>query len=96
MSKQDNVIGFKDGGSIDRVLGRRNDALISDTRQILIESRKQVSLLQKIVENTYNANLLLQKLNNRPSQQSTNTGTKNLVKFNRTEFDIAFISKRLL
>jgi len=87
-SSQDNVIGFKDGGSIDRVLGRRDDVLIVDTKQILTESRKQVSLLQKIVENTYNANLLLQKLNNRPAQQSTNTGTKNLVKFNRTEFDI--------
>ena len=89
-SNQDNVLGFKDGGSIDRVLGRKDDALISDTRQILIESRKQVSLLQKIVENTYNANLLLQKLNNRPSLQSTggNTGTNNLVKFNRSEFDI--------
>lgn len=89
-SNQDNVLGFKDGGSIDRVLGRKDDALITDTRQILIESRKQVSLLQKIVENTYNANLLLQKLNNRPAQQPSraNTGTNNLVKFNRSEFDI--------
>ncbi len=89
-SNQDNVLGFKDGGSIDRVLGRKDDALITDTRQILIESRKQVSLLQKIVENTYNANLLLQKLNNRPAQQSNraNTGTNNLVKFNRSEFDV--------
>lgn len=89
-SNQDNVLGFKDGGSIDRVLGRKDDALIADTRQILIESRKQVSLLQKIVENTYNANLLLQKLNNRPVQQSNraSTGTSNLVKFNRSEFDV--------
>lgn len=87
-SNQDNILGFKDGGSVDRVLGRKDDVLITDTKQILLESRKQVSLLQKIVENTYNANLLLQKLNNRPTQQPTNTGTRNLIKFNRTEFDI--------
>ncbi|MGA1049419.1 MAG: hypothetical protein ACO3UU_15560, partial [Minisyncoccia bacterium] len=67
---------------------RRNDELITDTKQILIESRKQVNLLQKIEENTYNANLLLQKLNNRPSQQSTTNNTRNLIKFNRSEFDI--------
>lgn len=94
-SNQDNVLGFKDGGSIDRVLGRRDDTLISDTRQILIESRKQVSLLQKIVENTYNANLLLQKLNSKstnPTSQSLSinqqSNTNNLTKFNRSEFDI--------
>ncbi len=89
-SNQDNVIGFKDGGSVDRVLSRKDDALITDTKQILIESRKQVSLLQKIAANTYNANLLLQKLNNRPAQQPSraNTGTSNLVKFDRSEFDI--------
>ena len=94
-SNQDNVLGFKDGGSIDRVLGRKDDALISDTRQILIESRKQVSLLQKIVENTYNANLLLQKLNSKSASdkmQSVSinqpTGHHSLIKFNRSEFDI--------
>ena len=91
-SNQDNIIGFKDGGSVDRVLRKKDDALISDTREILLESRKQVNLLQRIVDNTYNANLLLQKLNNKSGQSTTNVYQSRFndkpIKFNRSEFDL--------
>lgn len=91
-SNQDNIIGFKDGGSVDRVLRKKDDALITDTKEILVESRKQVSLLQRIVDNTYNANLLLQKLNNKSGQSTTNVYQSKFndkpIKFNRSEFDL--------
>ena len=72
-----------------------NNELVISTKNILVESRNQVNLLQRISDNTYNANLLLQNLNNRsvnPSSQSISinqqANTNNLTKFNRSEFDI--------
>lgn len=90
-SNEDDVLGFKAGGAIDKVLGKQNTEMVGYTKNILQASIEQVSLLRRIEANTSNTNILLNTMRSGVKQRDTmnmpDTSIKTFFKFDRSEFD---------